>query len=386
MPKNISERRRKVVKGILAVGSTTMAGTASAGSSPDFESGPESQLRRLTKKHGKFRIGRGYFLNDENEVIVDTTGKRHSGFDANYRTDVVKFKQQLHFEDGYSTHTETELRLDKKQQLSTMSTSDSLSDPHFNSGTLVSKVGDKKYENTFSKEEFINNSHISREVAQSNEGVNSSGNVNSNVVTSNSGLRYIGTSDDGTEDLDQGLPVINSVGANYKTSDNRCGVSQRSTYLTVNSGATAEVYQTISVDQDLPNATVEYEGDVEGVVSSVGMGGSVTAEGFVRDNSGERSTLIMDISTGIAEIPFITNSGDVDEGFGPNAGTVGDQSYLDYQMTTDIEAGNVEVGVRMNVEFNGLRGGITQTNFMPAEQFYQPSGLGTRYSSITIDY
>ncbi|WP_143825099.1 hypothetical protein [Natrinema ejinorense] len=371
--------RRDAIKGIVTV-STTMVGTASAKSKNGSELDPQEHIKKLIEKHGTLRIGRGYFLNDEDEVIVDTTGKRYSAFDQDYEMDMVKFHQHLHFEDEYSTRTETILKFDEKQELSAMSVNDSHSPS--GSATLINKVDGEKYQKDFSLNEFERKTSEKEEEYIANEGPTQ----DSSPISLNSGSWHIGTSDDGTEDLDQGIPVINTVGANYKTSDNRCGVAQQSTYLTVDASATAEVYEEKSVDEDISNATIKYDGSIMGVISTVGMGGSVTAEGFIRDDSGEESTLLMDVDTGIAEIPYLTNSGDVDEEFGPNDGVIGDKSYLDYEMTTDIESGDIEIGVRMEVAFNGLKGGITQTNFMPAERFYQPEDLGTRYSSIRVDY
>lgn len=176
------------------------------------------------------------------------------------------------------------------------------------------------------------------------------------------------------------------MGANYKKSDNRCGVAQRSAYLSVDSSATAEVYNTEYVGSDFSNVTITFSGDILGSISSVGMSGYITAEGFVRDIStgDEDSTLLMDANVGVVQLPFVWN-GNVDAQFGPNDGTVGDQPYLDYELNTDLQSGEAAIGVRMKVVFNGLKGGVTQTNFMPAKQSYQAPNLGTEFYSIEID-
>jgi hypothetical protein len=375
--------RRSAIQTLAVAGSVPVIGTSVSASGGGKNSDIEDYIHKLIDRHGNFEIGRGWFL-DNNEIIVDTAGNRYSGDSRNYTPDSVRFIQRLHFEDGYRTLVETRLELDSEQTAAVMSSDQNPS----GTASLVNKVEGKEFQNEFDFETYERKAQEAAEEVSSIPTSPTTSSSTSEGPSASSSYWTTYRSDDGTEDLDHGLPVLNSVGANYKTGDNRCGVAQRSAYLTLNAGATAEVYRTEYFSDDMSDATVTYTGDIQGVISSIGMGGFVQAEGFVRntDTGNEASTLLMNANVGIAELPFVTGNGDVDGRFGPGNGAVGDQSYLNYELNTDIESGTVEIGVRMKVAFNGLKGGVTQTNFMPARQWQQPKGLGTEFSSITIKY
>jgi len=371
--------RRSYLKNAAAVGTVSIISMSSvtAGASA---SDPDEYIRQLVEEHGQFRINRGLVVSKSGKKIADTAGNRLS---KNLDPDIgsVKLVQPLKFEDGYTTRTETGLELDSTQKTA-IESEDSVPS---GSAVLVSKVEDEEFKEDFSFETVRKKAEKAKEEAQSID-IERKPSASDISPADISGDTTMTSSDDGTEELDHGLPILNSVGANYKTSDNRCGVAQRSTYLTLNASATAEVYSTESVDSDFSDTTVTFSGDILGVISSIGMGGYVTAEGFVRDTStgDEDSTLLMDANVGVAKLPFV-NGGDVDAEFGPGDGTVGNQSYLDYELDTDLQSGEADIGVRMKVVFNGLKGGVTQTNFMPAKESYQPPNLGTEFYSIEID-
>ncbi|WP_256392188.1 hypothetical protein [Natronoarchaeum rubrum] len=406
MRDNIS--RRQVIGSLAATGSLAIVGSSSAATSNRDTYDIGVYLRKLADKHGAIRIGRGWFLNKEREKVVDTAGNRYSGYSQNIDPTEGSFVQQLHFEDGYSTLTETELKLDQEQRASIKSQHRSAS----GSAILVNRIRGKKAEREFTFDEFEqkgqkarirSNAHrgransnprrsrpkVTAEQSRKEPPVESetevTNSVDANFTTTASTERTFNDADDGTEKLDSGIPGLNYVGANYKTSDNRCGVAQRSTYITVDASATAEVYSTFYLPSPKSDLNIQFSGDIHGVVSSIGMGGYVQAEGFVRDVSGEESVLLMDADMGIWELPFVSNNGDVNSQFGPGDGAVGDQPYLDYEFQRDSLRGNVEVGVRMTVAFNGFRGGVTVTNFIPAKNSSQPSGLGTEFFNISIN-
>lgn len=391
MPQD-EKTRRNYLKNAGAIGTASIIGMSSATAAAST-SNPGEYIQKLVDKHGNFKIKRGQIVSKDGEKIADTAGNRldengekitednKKQFSQDHDLGSVKLVQPLQFEDGYKTRTETGLELDSSQE-SAIKSEDSTPS---GSAVLINKVESEEFKEEFSFKTIRRKSKKAKEEARdiSIEPQSSPPNISPEYIN---GDTFLTSSDDGTEELDNSLPILNSVGANYKTSDNRCGVAQRSVYLTVNSSATAEVYNTEYVGSDISNATITFSGDILGSISSVGMGGYITAEGFVRDTStgDEDSTLLMDANVGVVQLPFVWN-GNVDAQFGPDDGTVGDQPYLDYELNTDLQSGEAAIGVRMKVVFNGLKGGVTQTNFMPAKQSYQAPNLGTEFYSIEID-
>jgi len=386
MPLNDETTRRNVIRGMVAAGTVSAFGTATASSRrrrKTSAAGAPEAMRELVEEHGPFQVRKGVFV-DDGERVVDTAGERYSGYSEGAKPDSVHFIQKLRFDDGYRTEVATKLELDDEQVVSALSEDESPS----GAGELVNTIEGDEFRKEFEFESLrektekakaeLSDTSIEREVDTTEVRASDI----SGDTWSTSEAEY------GSTDIDNGIPIINSVGANYKESDARCGVSQRSAYLTFEASASAEVYNSEYLDYlNAGDITATFEGNIKGVISSIGMGGYVQAEGFVRNVStnNEESTLLMDADVGVAEIPFVTGNGDVDSDFGPDSGTVGDQSYLDYDLDMDLDSGIIDVGVRMNVAFNGLKGGVTQTNFMPQEQWYQPPNLGTEYDTITID-
>lgn len=376
-----NKTRRNYLKGIATSSAIAAFGTTAvtADSSPN---GPAKAVQKLVDEHGEFRVGRGIIVSSSGKKIADTAGNRLSDTEI---PDIgsVKLVQPLNFEDGHTTRAETELELSKAQTEDVEAADSSPS----GSAVLVSRVSNSEYREEFEFSTLREKAESAREEALSMEISRDAGSSTDSIEPAAISIPgTISDADDGTEQLDNGIPIINSVGANYKEGDNRCGVAQRSAYLTVNSSATAEVFKEAFVLSDVSDVTVTFSGDILGVISSVGMGGYVIAEGFVRDTSeeSEDSTLLMDANVGVAQLPYVAG-GNVDASFGPDEGTVGDQPYLDYELTTDIQTGYVDIGVRMKVAFNGLKAGVTQTNFMPAKEAYQPPNLGTEFFSISLD-
>lgn len=292
--------------------------------------------------------------------------------------------QELRFKDGYTTTVETVAKLNSKQYKEFQSADRRAKGVL----KLKNRLGKKVYQQKIDVDELREKEAEAEAKVSEMRAEPTSRKFE--TTTSNGTATSIGqdwSTDDATDgnvDVNWTLPILNSTGGNYKVSDNRCGVAQRSAYISYNTQGIAEVFTETSSAGDINDATVTFAGDIKGTVTNIAMGGDIQVEGFIRSgySGAEDSVLIGDYSlNSIADGKFLNNVQ-----FGPYSGTLTDQSYTDYEFDTDINEGPVEVGLRMYVGVSGFRGGVTQVEFMPRKRVYQPPDLGIEYAYIDIEY
>lgn len=212
MPQN-EETRRKYLKNAGAIGTASIIGMSSATAAAST-SNPSKHLQKLVDKHGSFKIKRGHIMSKDGEKIADTAGNRldengkkvtedeKKQLSQDYDLGSVKLVQPLQFEDGYKTRTETGLELDSDQE-SAIKSEDSTPS---GSAVLVNKVKGEEFKEEFSFKTIRSKAEKAKEEARdiNIEPQSSPSDISPEYI---SGDTFLTSSDDGTEELDNGLPI-----------------------------------------------------------------------------------------------------------------------------------------------------------------------------------
>jgi len=147
MPLNDETTRRNVIRGMVAAGTVSAFGTATASSRrrrKTSAAGAPEAMRELVEEHGPFQVRKGVFV-DDGERVVDTAGERYSGYSEGAKPDSVHFIQKLRFDDGYRTEVATKLELDDEQVVSALSEDESPS----GAGELVNTIEGDEFRKEF---------------------------------------------------------------------------------------------------------------------------------------------------------------------------------------------------------------------------------------------